>query len=310
MKHIKESINKKVVPLKTRQKKIIDTVLAHEDEQGKIVYLHSAMCQTSLPLKNPGETTRVWDSQNGKVSLRVKAGEVLNPENQWIDLGLPFGPKPRLILCYLNTKAMLAQSATIEVEDSLKAFIEKMGLDANGRDFRTVKDQLARLSASDITIGAAFDERRTTTVQGHVVKRFDLWFPKDKNQRVMWPSEIELSRDYFEALLSHAVPLDQMALAMLKDSALELDLYAMLAERLHRIKPGVTQEIYWTVLYEQYGRGYKRLRDFRRQFLGHLKNVHAVYPTARIDSGTGGLKLYHSKPPISKVSWLIGDKSV
>jgi hypothetical protein len=33
-------------------------------------------------------------------------------------MGLPYGPKPRLILSYLNTQAILLKSPLIEAEDS------------------------------------------------------------------------------------------------------------------------------------------------------------------------------------------------
>ena len=104
------------------------------------------------------------------------------------------------------------------------------------------------------------------------------------------------------------MPLDESALYLLKDSALELDIYAMLAERLHRIPDnGKGQFIPWKELYDQYGGGYKQIRQFRDKFLKHLQNVHAVYSDARLEhekSTKGrakGLRLYHSKPPIQKL---------
>jgi hypothetical protein len=72
---------------------------------------------------------------------------------EWVDVGLPFGPKPRLILCYLNTQAILSKSPLIEVESSLSAFVERIGLDRHGRNMRTVKGQFARLAAADFKFG-------------------------------------------------------------------------------------------------------------------------------------------------------------
>ena len=84
------------------------------------------------------------------------------------------------------------------------------------------------------------------------------------------------------------------------------------AERLHRISnDGKGQFISWAQLYEQYGRGYSRIRDFRRGFLKHLLNVHAVYQDAKIeeeknDSGQSkGLRLYHSRAPVLKKNFVI-----
>lgn len=285
--------------LPARKAKIINSLFDPTEGQDHISYMLSAMCQTSLPFKDMGDEVRQWENKNGNVGILIKAGSAFNAQNEFINVGLPYGAKPRLILSYLNTRAILTQSPVIEVEQSLKQFIEKLGLHAKGSNFKTVKDQLARLSASDIMIGISHNDR-TTNVQGHVIKRFDLWFPKDENQRVLWPAEIELSKDYFESLISHAVPLDERALALLKDSAVELDVYAMLAERLHRIDKRKPQFVPWGVLWKQYGKGYKRCGDFRRKFTSHLKNVLAVYPDAKVDADETGLFLYNSKPPIRK----------
>ena len=77
----------------------------------------------------------------------------------------------------------------------------------------------------------------------------------------------------------HAVPLDEGALFLLRDSAVELDIYAMFAERLHRIDPNKPQFVHWAGLRDQYGKGYKRIDNFRKKFRRHLLNVQAVYPT-------------------------------
>ena len=88
----------------------------------KISFLHTVFCQTGLPYKNPGDQVRRWERKNGAISLLVKAGEALNPESEaYEEVGLPFGPKPRLILTYLNSEAIKTQSSLIEVDNSLTA---------------------------------------------------------------------------------------------------------------------------------------------------------------------------------------------
>jgi hypothetical protein len=84
-----------------------------------------------------------------------------------------------------------------------------------------------------------------------------------------------LSDEYFNSLAKHAVPLDARAVAMLSGSSMALDAYVWLAQRLHRLVPGKPQFIPWTALHEQFGQGFARIRDFRRQFLHTLTQVHA-----------------------------------
>src|SRR5918998_3551379 len=82
----------------------------------EITYQHTVLCQTCLPYRNQGAQT-VWEKEQGRVALRVEAGAARNPDTQeWTQLGLPFGAKPRLVLMHLNAQAIKTQSPTIEVE--------------------------------------------------------------------------------------------------------------------------------------------------------------------------------------------------
>lgn len=67
------------------------------DEPGPILYAHTVFCQTGLPYRNPGDV-REWERANGVARLKILAGEALHPETgEFVQLGLPYGPKPRLI---------------------------------------------------------------------------------------------------------------------------------------------------------------------------------------------------------------------
>ena len=111
----------------------------------------------------------------------------------WQSVGLPFGPKPRVILSYLNATAIRTGSPEIEVEDSLTAFVKRIGLASKGKNMLVVKDQLARLSTAEVRMSLRYEENRQRQVQTHIVAGFDLWFPKDRRQRVLWPSTVRLS---------------------------------------------------------------------------------------------------------------------
>jgi hypothetical protein len=107
-----------------------------------------------------------------------------------------------------------------------------------------------------------------------------------------------LSEEYFQSLGRHAVPLDHRAVAILASSSMALDVYAWLAQRLHRVPPGRGQLITWVALHEQFGQGFARLRDFRKRFLHTLHQVRAAYPNARLSASEVGLTLEHSPPPV------------
>jgi hypothetical protein len=83
----------------------------------------------------------------------------------WLDVGLPFGPKPRLVLFHLNAEALRTQSPLIELEDSLTAFVKRtLGLDPKGRNIRIVKDQLwCAAMVFHLSNRAAFSRRSPAT---------------------------------------------------------------------------------------------------------------------------------------------------
>jgi hypothetical protein len=276
-------------------KRLID---AHTDilagPADEIVFMHSVLTQCSLPYKPTDE--RVWIRDQGNVSLLIEAGRARHPDTgKWVELPLPHGEKPRLVMLHLNSEALRTGSPVIDVQDSMTAFVRSLGIHVNGRNIRTLRDQIARLAAAHIMLGIGPD-----TIKADIIRQFRVWWPDDAQQRVLWPSVVRLDTDYFDSLTKHAVPLDSRAVAALAHSALDLDIYTWLAQRLHRIPKGKPQTITWPALKAQFGVGYAELRIFRRRFKEALKAVLTVYPSARIEIADVGLVLWNSPPPVLK----------
>jgi hypothetical protein len=192
-------------PLTRIQQRLV--TMPVEAEPDDIVYQHSVLCQTSMPYRDPGDEVRIWQRENGRVSLRIQAGAAFDASTgTWLDVGLPYGPKPRLVLYHLNAEAMRTRSPLIELEDSLTAFVGRtLSLDTHGRNIRIVKDQLSRLAAADFRFGMSRDGH-SVTIKGNVIDGFELWTPKSEKQRVLWPTTVQFSHVYFESLMGHAVP--------------------------------------------------------------------------------------------------------
>src|SRR4051794_24050319 len=268
----------------------------------ELAFTHTVLTQTSLPASVPPDGVLVWERKQGRATLRVEAGSALNPRTgNFEQLGLPYGPKARLLLIHLNSEAVRRQSPVIPVEDTMTAFFRRLmgGKTQDGRQVKRLKTQLSSLAAAQFRMGIT-DNDRALQVNTQVVGAFNLWFEKDESQRVLWPSTLKLSLDYFDSLTRFAVPLDERAIAALAHSALALDIYCWLAQRLHRIPGGRPQFISWTALYDQFGQGYKQLRFFRRDFLKLLGQVRTVYPRARMSEEKHGLSLGQSPPPVAK----------
>jgi hypothetical protein len=296
-----------IQPLGRTKRRLVRSALEIEaEEPAGVAYQHTVLCQTCLPYRDPGDAVRLWKRRQGHVSLLIEAGRAVHPEtDDWIELGLPYGPKPRLILAYLNREALRRNSPEVEVGDSLTAFVRRIlasdrevRCDPNGREIRLFKDQLARLSAAVVRLGIVWDQQRASTVSLPLVERLDLWFPKDGQQRVLWPASVRLSPTYFESLQRHAVPLDERAIGALAHSAMGLDLYCWLAQRLHRVPIGRPQLVSWKALKDQFGQGYGRMRKFREVFREALGQVLGQYPGAEIELDERGMTLWHSPPPV------------
>ena len=280
-----------------RISRLLDGSEATRSDPKQILYQHSVLAQTGLPYRNPGDDMREWERRNGAAALKVLAGEAWHPEQGFVQVGLPYGPKPRLILAHLNGEALRQRSPAVEVEASLTAFVKRLRLDAGGRTSGTIKDQLARLAACSMRLGAVRDGQ-AVTVNSQIVTAFNLWFPKEEGGRVFWPKLLRLSPEYFDSLTRHAVPLHDYALMALSGSAMALDVYAWLAQRLHRIEWGERVFVPWAALKAQFGWHYDRMDKFKAVFRQTLRDVHSQYRAADVELDGRGMTLRRSPPPV------------
>jgi len=270
------------------------------EDDNEICFQHSVFCQTGLPYRDPGDDVREWKREQGAVSLLVEAGQARHPKSrEWVKLGLPWGTKPRLILCHLNAEALRQNSPVIEVEDSLSAFVKRIRGFDGGREIRIFKDQLSRLSVAVVRMATSHGDRPLQT-NTQIVDDFELWPELDERQRVLWPRTIQLSLRYFDSLRQHAVPLNEADLGALAHTAMGLDIYAWLAQRLHRINPHKPAFIAWANLKEQFGPDYKRMNKFKQVFRVALAQVQCRYQGARIELDGRGMTARNSLPPVGK----------
>jgi hypothetical protein len=282
-------------------RRLIEPIETGQDnDDPRLAFQHTVFCQTSWPYRDPGDDVREWKRINGSIALQVQAGDAWNPTTaDFVRFGLPWGTKPRLILAHLNAEALRQGSPVIEVESSLSAFVKRIRGFQHGREIRAFKDQLSRLSVATVRL-ATTRGPRGFQINSQVITGFELWAEKDERQRVLWPSTIQLSLDYFASLQEHAVPLNEADLAALAHSALALDLYAWLAQRLHRIDPNRPVFIQWPALKQQFGPDYHVMGQFKAKFRTALRQVLARYKAARIEEDGHGLRLHNSPPPVMR----------
>ena len=231
------------------QSRIIDASVAIEQEDPlDILYQHSLFCQVALPRSRPEGRTFERTYRNG--SVKMQAGELWNGL-KWVEQPLPAGPKPRLALMHINSQAVKTHSPYIDIGNSCRQFLERLGLNPNGGStYRLFKREMQALAACRMTLGYT-DGGRAITLNTQPVEEFSAWLTADDDEPALWPGHLELSRKYLDSLLEHAVPLDARACSALAHSAMALDLYSFLARRLHVLQDPV--KVTWHQFHAQFG---------------------------------------------------------
>jgi hypothetical protein len=264
-------------------------------------FLHTVMCQVGLPRRRTAQ--RSFERHSGHISILLEAGKLFNGK-EFVEQPLPYGTTPRLVMVHVSSEAIRTQSRSIEVGDSMRQFLNTLGVQTNGGErggYTMFKRQMKALAACRLTLGM-HSEGRVVTVDAKPIRRFEAWLQHDGTQHTLWPGVLELSKDFYDTLAEHAVPLDYRALSALKHSALALDIYTWLAHRLCRVAKPAGVKLSWENLREQFGQEYANTKNFKYEFRDVLRQVCVVYPDARIEQTPGGLILYPSRPPLGKTT--------
>jgi len=290
-----EDDDKKLPAIQNRL--ISAAVEIEQDDPLGIVYQHSLFCQIALPRRRP--EGRVFERAYRNSSISLEAGKLWDG-TRWIEQPLPAGPKPRLALCHLNSEAVKTRCPSVDVDRSARKFMERLGLNTDGgRDYNLFKREMKALAACRMTLGFGGKEH-PVTVDAKPIRRFEAWLAYDGGQPTLWPGVIELSREYFDSLLEHAVPLDPRAVSALAHSAMALDAYSFLARRLYTLEKPV--KVTWRQFHVQFGHEFKDWRNFKQEFIDSLRAALTVYPSAKVEQIRGGLLLKPSLPPVHRES--------
>jgi len=296
---LKQSINVQHKPQHAVSGDIIDiaTRIA-QDPASDFLYQYSPLCGVFFPYSDP-KTDR-WRAMDGKRHLLIRAGDVLTPSGEFVNMGIPYGPRPRVSLIQLNDYAIKQKTRFIDMDHSLRMFLRKMGLSADGRTGASFKSQMQRLVASDFTFAEVVSGNQTQQMHDRIVTSFSMWHENDE-QRLIWPETVTLSESYYDNLTKHAVPLDLRAVRALQHSSIKLDIYNWLAMRMCRVKANRPQFIPWPRIREQFPlKGKGAMATYRQAFLRNLKDVLVVYPRAKVYAGRDGIRLQRSPPPVHR----------
>ena len=288
----------------------LEIMLSSPGAVGEIGYLHAFLAQVFLPRSKPkgpdGKPTREWMRRAGNLAVNLQAGRILTRSKN-TPLPLPYGPKPRLMLIDVCTRAIQDQSPDVDMEQSARQYLKRLGLQPpskGGRQYALFRNQAIALSACRMEL-LWYDSGVSVHYEGTPMEQFRAW-ADDGAQRAFWPGELRLDLKFYKSLIEHGLPLDRRAVRRLMGSALALDWYTFFAHRLRRIRPGESLDLSWVVLRDAMGQEYSAAANFKKKSVAAIKKVMEVYPglSHAVASVPGGLRLKHCPAPVTERRFL------
>jgi hypothetical protein len=303
-------MNDKVVDLRAIDRKRLDSLYDRMQALptgNDIWYIHTVLAQCFLPYRDP-HTDR-WQRTNGKYSILLVSGDIRDPKSPttFKNVGLPYGPKPRLFQSYICTQVIKQQSPVIPIERSMTAMMKELGLQPTGGKDGTIgvfKEQITRFAACNFIIVGPGPNGGDTYIKAPPIKRFDVWFPLSPEQTTLWPSEVVLTEEYYYSLKDHAIPFDFRALKAIQAKPRAQDIYLWMTQRLCRLQKGKPLLLRWPELHEMFG-GQSNIKRFKEHFRQDLKAAVLSYPAAQVEEHGEGFLFRYSLPPIPKTQVLL-----
>jgi hypothetical protein len=261
-------------------------------EETRLGITHAGFALTALPHKRIAEP--LWKRQGLNTVLLVETGR----DREGAAIGIPFGSLARMILLYLQTQAIRTGSPEIELGGSMKAWMERMGLQRGGQTYQGVAEQARRISSCRLTFftdGSGGAELRENSA--FVREAISMMGVVDEQPR-LWQDRVRLDDGFWRSLQAHPVPVREEAIQAISTRSMAIDLYIWLAYRLHSLsKP---TPITWASLYAQFGAGFRLVRQMKPKLLESLHLALAVYPEAHVDVTETGICLYPSPPAVPR----------
>ena len=282
-----------------------------------LAFLHAGLCQTHLPRSRPASNRSVWLRQSGRFRLVIQPG-MLVPEgrntsraaevdDETFYCGVPYGPKARLILIWLQSEGV--KGRVVSMDRSMSAWIRSLGLPVTGGSkgtIQAVREQTLRIAMCSFSFQWSDRDGQGNAAQrvknARIVDGMELWQAAGDSSK--WATTVQLSEEFYNHLREHAVPLDRRAIAHLAGNSLALDLYAFFAHRLHRLREPIM--LGWNNLSDQFGDEGPTVYRTAQRIRETLPEIRAVYPSLKVEVTRRGLVLRRSPPPVPPATTVPG----
>ena len=288
---------------------LLDDIAAmDQSESPEIGYPPLFMAMHTIPGKRPADDLRIWRREQGKSGLVITAGTNLEDGS---NIGLPYGPKARLLIAVFGAWAVKHRTPVIELGPSMAEFMRSLGLGTSGGKTgpRTlVGEQVKRLVRAQFEISFDGDDPGRDRGAGmRLARSWDVWWDRsDNSSHPVKGSYIELSHDFYQLIIDRSFPINVAALRILDSrGALAMDLFTYFTFRLPKLDRPLV--LTWAQATEHFGKsglpaaGRARtnaISETKRNILAALPYVLAVYHRAKVEVVASGLKLFPSTPHV------------
>lgn len=264
-------------------------------------YTHPVFLQCFLPTRHTNKNRERWQTDCGRMSLVIRAGELANPDkpHEFKKCSTPAGPKGRFIISYVNDYLQCHPTTnTVNMGDSLREAMERLKLKVSGTNGAALKQEAENFAASEIMIAGWFGDE-VVNEGGRVSPRMRFWLEKDPRQRTIWQPEMTVSAEYANSVRSgdRLAPFLWPAMIALQNDVRAMDIHQFLVYRLRKgLKRSVT--IQAKALHALFGQDVHQLDHFWDRFLKSLRAAHNWYPQAQIEVKKDCIILKDSPPLI------------
>jgi Plasmid encoded RepA protein len=275
---------------------LFDEIIKPED----IGYTHPVFLQCFLPTRHSARNKQRWQTNCGRASLVIRAGELANPDkpNEYEACLTPAGPKARFVVAYVNDHIQRNDTPTVNMGDSLREAMQKMNISVGGRNGKELTREIKNFAAAEIGLGVWNDDQ-VSHHRALVADHMSFWLEKNPDQRTIWQPEMTVSREYFGAVRegNRLAPFYWPAMLALQHDTRAMDIHCFLT---YRLRNGLKRPVvlHAKVLHALFGQDIAELKKFWQSFKKSLLAAHKWYPAAQIEVKNDCIVLKDSPPLI------------
>jgi hypothetical protein len=264
-------------------------------------YTHPVFVQCFLPTRHTEKNRERWQTDCGRMSLVIRAGELANPDkpHEFKKCVVPAGAKARFIVDYVNDHLQRQKDTnTVNMGDSLRIAMDNLNLKVSGTNGAALKREAENFAASEIMIAGWFDNE-VINEGGRVAPRMRFWLEKDPRQRSIWQPEMTVSAEYANAVRNgdRLAPFLRPAMVALQHDVRAMDIHRYLV---YRLRKGLARPvpIPAKALHPLFGQDIHDLKKFWQSFKRSLAAARKHYQQANIEVKNDCIILHNSPPLI------------